>query len=79
MEIAVGIATHGRPAILAETLAFLEQQQPRIDPASISRFLGQIMIQSPTAIPIGNETDMAREIIFCHGKSAPGTIGGHAA
>jgi GT2 family glycosyltransferase len=27
MEIVVGIATHGRPAILAETLAFLEQQQ----------------------------------------------------
>jgi GT2 family glycosyltransferase len=27
MEIVVGIATHGRPAILAETLAFLAQQQ----------------------------------------------------
>lgn len=31
MEIVVGIATHGRPAILAETLAFLAQQQRQPD------------------------------------------------
>jgi GT2 family glycosyltransferase len=31
MQIVVGIATHGRPAILAETLAFLAQQQRRAD------------------------------------------------
>jgi GT2 family glycosyltransferase len=31
MEIVVGIATHGRPAILAETLAFLAQQRRQPD------------------------------------------------
>ena len=45
---------------------FLEQQQPRVDTMSISGFFWQAMIHSPASIPIGNETDVTRDIIFRH-------------
>jgi hypothetical protein len=33
---------------------------------SISGFFWQAMIHSPASIPIGNETDVTRDIIFRH-------------
>jgi hypothetical protein len=33
---------------------------------SISGFFWQAMFHSPASIPIGNETDVARDIIFRH-------------
>ena len=46
----------------------LVQQQPRVDTMSIPGFFGQTMVHGPAAISIRNETDVTRDIIFCHCK-----------
>src|SRR5664279_6374189 len=56
---------------------FLIQPQPRVDTILISGLFGQTMIRGPTAIPIGNEANVTRDIVFRHCKPHPNLMWGH--
>ena len=57
---------------------FLVQQQPRVDTMSVAGSFGKTMIHGPASISVGNETDVTRDIIFCHCKPYSNIMWGHS-